>query len=204
MSSTAFALRVDGPWLPELVELADFYQLGGFAVREQTMTQGESTNLHHHVLWTCPSTQTLKLPALRKMLLQKIPSLRGNGSYSFTTVRDLEKYCRYLAKGSSAGEHPVVVWQHGLFDIEALHDAYWAEHKERYKPQLPVVEHIIEACKEQNVSFENRSKIAEMYVTEQVKRKKGVNIFQIRSQVNLIQCVLDGSGKKIADFAAEI
>lgn len=195
----SIALRVDGEWSAGLSAWLEKNQLSGLACREVLQ---DGSNPHVHLLLTCQ--KDLKLPALRKSLLNACPELRGNGAYSMTTVRDEAKYVRYICKGASEHEMPVIVWQQYMCDVEEMHDEYWRENKKKYKPSLSVTEYVLQKCKDNGVGCEDRSKIAEFYVAEQVARGKCLNLFQIKGQVNLIQCMLDGSGKKIADFAAEI
>lgn len=195
----SIALRVDGEWCEGLAAFLEKNQFSGLVVRE---TLQDGSNPHLHCLLT--SAKDSKLPALRKSLLQCMPELKGNGSYSMTTVRDEGKYLRYICKGASAGEMPDVKWMQYMCDVEELHDEYWAEHKKKYKPSLTVTEHVLQRCRDESVSCEDRAKIAEFYVSEQVARGKCLNLFQAKGQVNLIQCMLDATGKKITDFASEI
>lgn len=199
--ATAFALRLDGEWSvlkDRCLQWIAKYQLGGFCVRE---TCDQQQNVHVHLLLTSP--ESLKLPALRKGLLLLFPEFRGNSSYSFTTVRDLEKYIRYLCKGTES-TLPEIVWQHMHLDAQAQHDAYWAENKQKYRPTLPLSDFVIEKARSEGVEYSNRGKLAEIWVREAVARKKPVNVFQVRSQLNMIQCVLCPTDQQILNLAAEI
>lgn len=202
LPTTAFALRLDGEWSAlheRVLQWIAKYQLSGFAVKE-SLTDG--SNPHVHLLLT--SQESLKLPALRKGLLQIFPEFRGNSSYSFTTVRDFDKYVRYMCKGESAAVMPQIVWQQMILDAAAQHDAYWAENAAKYKPTLPLPDFVIEKAREENVDYSNRSKLAEIWVREAVARKKPVNVFQVRAQLNMIQCVLCPTDQQIVNLAAEI
>lgn len=197
MPSTAYALRIDGEHNSALSAIVQQYGLKGFGVRENA-----NGNVHCHYLLM--SDEGLKMPALRKTLLQKMPELRGNGSYSIASVKDLQKYCRYMAKGESAGVGPTVVWQETLFSIDELHNEYWIENAARYRPTLPLPDFVVQKARDENVEYTNRSKLAEIWVREAVARKKPLNVFQIRSQLNLIQCMLCPTDQQILNIAGEI
>lgn len=164
---------------------------------------GENAHLHLLLESTSTSARHAQLPAIRKSLLQAFPELNGNGSYSLVKVRDRDKYLRYMCKGNSSSELPEVKWSHGLFDIPALHAAYWAENAARYKPTLSLHDHVLKRCRDENIGWERPDKIARFWVQEAVARGKPLNTFQIKSYVKLLRCELCPDEQAIDAVVAE-
>lgn len=182
------AIRLDGTDASKLVDVltADG---GAFLVVKEVA----GDNIHFHgVLHT-----TKKLPAFRAALKRAMPELNGNGSYSVSTVRELEKYQRYMLKGDSRAKDAEVIAANGLTYTDAewrgeRHDAYWDENDElsRKRKAGCLMDDVLAACKEQRIAFDNREAISRLYIRGLVERNKAINLYSVKSTVSLIQAKL--------------
>lgn len=165
----------------------------------------EDSNPHYHgVIHT-----SKKIAAFRAALKRAMPELNGNGSYSVSQVRELEKYQRYMLKGESRAVGPDIVASYGLTysDDEwraERHDAFWDEADEitRRRKARPVVEEVLAMCREKRLHWQDRSSIAEIYIRTLVQRDKAINLYSVKSSVNLIQVKLCPDDSAIKDLAA--
>lgn len=184
--TNSFALRVDGEW-EKVVSWINREGFGGFAVRETVA----GLNEHWHLL-----LQTAKeLHPVRCSFNRAVPELKGNGKYSLTDCRDVEKYVRYLAKGESEGAAPELVWSNSIeYDaekIEQLHAAYWEENRRLKKRKVgSMIDWVVDEAKRQNVLWSKREKLAEIYIRELAARGKPINLYSIRSNLNCVQVAL--------------
>lgn len=200
MSSYVLAIRVDGSDHGDLVCFLD--DDGGAYLVVKEVAEG---NPHYHaVLHTRRKPQ-----AIRVALKRSIPGLNGNGAYSVAEVRDLAKYQRYCMKGDSAGEMAEVVGAYGMMygDVtwqDEMHAAYWHENDALRAARASgnVMDAVFAACKDAGVSWDNRERIAELYIRELVSREKSINLFSIRSGINLLQVKLCPDDRAITDLAA--
>lgn len=200
MAPTLIALRTDKAFA-QVKAWVEKEELTGFAVREVV-----ATNEHWH--WLLRDVKARKLHALRVKLTRSVSELSGNGAYSMTECRDVEKYERYLCKGESEGAGVDVAWRHSLEYsddwIESHHRSYWEENKRlKKKRSLGVMDHVIDAAKRQNVKWDDRKKIAELYIRELAARSKPINTYAVKSAVNGIQvqlCPDDGAIQQLLDF----
>lgn len=194
-----YAIRFDGT--DEAPFLAWLGTMGGayFVVRES-----HDNNPHFHAVLHSER----KINAVRMALRRKFPETHGNGSYSLTLVRDLEKYMRYMCKGASVNEAPDVVGRNGIgytdTAVAGWHEQYWATNAElqEARAEMTVMEACIAACKDASVDWRNREKIAELYIRELVRRRKPINLFSVRSSVNFIQVEICEDDSAILDLAA--
>lgn len=181
----AYCLRVDG-FLEKVTAWMDKHGLGGWAVREVS-----GDNEHWHLL--VEGEKTIK--QLRCSFNREIPELKGNGLYSLTECRDLDKYVRYMAKGESEGQMPEIAWSNSLLynddKISELHDAYWFENRKLKKRKAgSMIDWVIDQAKEDGIAWDNRSALAKLYIREVGKRGKPINLFAIRSNINSVQLAL--------------
>lgn len=200
--STVIALRVDGDddsMLPTFCE-AD----GGayFVVHEIA----DSGSHYHAVLHSTRDLQAVRM-AFRRMF----PELRGNQAYSISVVKDLNKYQRYLCKGVSRDLAPEVVGAYGinygsLEWQDEQHAAYWDNNDDllRSRSRLSVVDAVVEACRADAISWNDREKIGEIYIRELVSRSKAINIFSVRASLNLVQVQLCPTDDAIKDLARQV
>lgn len=119
----------------------------------------------------------------------------GNGSYSISDVKDVEKYQRYMAKGECSEKEPEVAWRHGLAfpdeKVAELHEEYWASNRSMKKRrEMGVMDYVLDTCRDLSVAWDDRRTIAEEYIKELVARNKPINIYSVKSAVNLIQVKL--------------
>lgn len=198
------ALRIDKSF-PAVKAWLGTHSFGGFGVRE---VAGES-NEHWHFLLEIPANGK-KIQAYRVSLTRDVPELKGNAGYSLTEVRDVEKYERYMCKGDTEEHMPEVVWSNSLkYDqarIQELHDSYWECNRQLQprKRQLSVIDEVTQACKEAKIEWSERTAISREYIKSAVARKKGINIFQVKASVNVIQCLLCPDDKAIELLAEQI
>lgn len=199
---SVYAFRLDGTDPAALKELMSKDGGAYMIVREDS-----GGNPHYHGILHSKK----KIAAVRAALKRAMPELNGNGTYSLSMVRDLEKYVRYMLKGSSKELAPDVVAKSGLHYtsqdfIDEQHDAYWAEAEEiarkRSEPQKNMVDFVFEMCRERHVPWGDRAKIAEIYITELVRRNKPINQYAVRYACNLVQCKLCPDDSAIRDLAA--
>lgn len=201
MTTFYYALRVDGSDPVPLIECLKKYPGAYLVVKESP-----DGNPHYHaVLHT-----NAKLAAVRMALKRLLPA-GGNGAYSCTNVRDLNKYQRYMMKGDSRQSQAEIVdangwtyqdpsWQ------EECHDSYWDENDEitRKRKAAPVIEVVLQKCKEAKYGWHNRAAIAAVFIRELSGRDKSINIFALKAQVNLVQIKLCPDDSAIDDLAGQI
>lgn len=202
MALTVLAIRVDGD--QHAHKLKDFLTSDGATLCVRETVEGE--NPHYHAVL---HTQR-KIQAVR-MALKRCLGVVGNGEYSVAQVRDLARYQRYMMKGAAKGVLPEVIVSVGInyqSDSwrEEQHDAYWEENAllGRKRKELPVPAAVLEKCKEQQVPWDRRAAIAEIYIRELVERGKAINIFSLKSNVNLLQCQLCPDDRAIEDLSRDI
>lgn len=194
------AIRLDGQSSEKLIEFLD--QDGGSYL---VVKELEDSNPHFHVVLHTRR----KLQAVRMAFRRQFPELKGNGAYSISAVRDVDKYHRYLMKGESSELQPNVIAANGVqysnvLWQQAQHDEYWQVNQELQEAErkLPVAEVVLKACKEVAVQWSNREKISELYIRELVVRDKPINLHSVRAAVSLLQVKLCPDDQAILDLAA--
>lgn len=195
-----FALRIDSG-LDEVKLWLAKYSLGGWCVRE-TVT-GSNEHWHFHLV----SDKTIK--QLRCSFNRECPSLKGNGKYSLTDCRDVEKYDKYMAKGECEGQLPECVWTHGLDysseKISDLHDAYWLENRKLKKRKAgSYIDHVVDEAKRQNVRWDDRMELSKIYIRMLGAAGKPINLFSIRSNLNAVQYALCPDDACLEALAARV
>lgn len=195
------ALRTDKE-LDAVKRFIDSKAYGGWAVRE--ISSGENEHWH----WLIEA-DVRNVQAFRVALTRAVESLKGNGAYSASVVKDLEKYERYMAKGEAHGVLPEIAWRNSLkYDddkVAELHEEYWSEHAKLKKRKAgSMIDHVVDEAKRQNVEWKNREKLGALYVEEVVRRARPLNIFAARAAVNTIQCLLCGNEEAVEMFKVQI
>lgn len=182
------AIRVDGDAYRE--KLRDFCSGHGACLLVRETVDG--SNPHFHAVLHSDR----KVPAIR-MALKRALAVGGNGEYSVAEVRDLDKYQRYIMKGESASVFPQVVMAVGMQYQDptwqqSTHGAYWAESLAlgRKRKLEPVMDVVYAECTTGGVEWHQRDKISKIYIKELVARSKPINLFSIKSYINLLQCKL--------------
>lgn len=172
----------------------------GFAVAEKA---GDD-NAHHH--WYLEMQGFKNVQTFRVALTKKIPGLKGNGAYSVKECDDdYERYWQYMCKGAGSGTGADVVWRHGLVftdeKLEALHAAYWSENRDRKRVKMePVLDVVFQKLKEDGTAWSDREAVAQAYIRELYARNKPINIYSVKSAVNLLQIKL----APVADEAIKV
>lgn len=193
-----YSIRVDGTDSGKLIEWLASDSGAYMVVREK-----HDDNPHFHVVLHSKK----KIQPLRMSFRRKFPELSGNGGYSITLVRDLDKYHRYICKGSDRETEPDVVGANGLCygaeSIQQWHARYWdaAQERQRAVASLPVADAVLEKLKEDAVNWSNREKIAEEYIRELLARNKSINLHAVKAAVSLLQCKLCPDDSAIKDLA---
>lgn len=202
MERQYYAIRLDGTDYTKLKEYMDKDGGAYFIVRE-----GGEENPHFHGL----IYSVKKLPAFRSGFVRAVlDGAHGNGAYSLTKVKDLDKYERYMCKGESMETEPDVVATNGIQYtdewVAGKHEEYWSVNAEimRKRAALSVHDAALQACKDAHVVWNNRPKIAELYIRELVARGKGINIFATKSAVNLIQIELCPDDQALLELAGTV
>lgn len=181
----AYALRIDSE-LDKVKAWALRHGLGGFAVRE---VAGDNEHWHFFL----EGDKTIK--QLRCSFNREVPELKGNGAYSLTECRDVDKYVRYLAKGESDGQMPELAWSNSiLYDEEKLselHDAYWSENRNLKKRKAgSMIDWVVDEAKRTGVEWHKREQLAKIYIRELGVRSKPINIHAVRANLNAVQYAL--------------
>jgi hypothetical protein len=198
----AYSLRTD-KCFSEVKALIESKPIGGWAVRE---VSGDNEHWHWYL-------QTdIKIQALRNEFNRKIPELKGNGAYSLTLVKDTDKYLRYMAKGEDRNHEAEVAWRNGILYseeyIHELHEAYWAENARLKKRKVGTsVDAATDKCKELQINWHDRAKIAEVYIRELHSRNKPISTFSVKSAVNVISihlCPDDAAIKQLAEACYQL
>lgn len=178
------ALRIDKSFdaVKEFIVSAGY---SGFAVREVV-----GDNEHWH--WYLEGDKYSSVQSFRVKLVKSVPELRGNGAYSVKQCDEhYEKYWQYMAKGDGEGATPVLSWRHGLLftdeKMEELHEAYWSVNHDLKRRKLqPVMDEVLERCKRAAVQYHDRRTIFREYIKVLYERNKPINLFSVKSGVNLI------------------
>lgn len=197
---SVIALRTD-KCFDQVKAWVEKLELTGFAVREVA----GGTNEHWH--WLLEDSRSRKLNAMRVNFVRAVPECSGNGAYSLSECRDVEKYERYLCKGESEGAGPEVAWSYGLKyndeKLEALHTEYWQANRNlRKRRATSVMDYVIDESKRRNLNWKDREDIAEVYIRELAARSKPINTFAIKAAVNAVQVALCPDDAAIKLFAS--
>lgn len=197
-----YAIRLDAQDPQKLVEFLEKDGGAFYIVREL-----EDSNPHFHAY----VHSKRKLPAFRSAFVRAcLEGTHGNGAYSITAVRDLDKYHRYCAKGASAAEEPAVVQFSGIqFTpgfFAARHEEYWAINQELMEARRakPVWEAVLEAARTAGLQYHDKKGIALLYLRELAARDKAINIFSVRSFVALISVKLCPDDSALEDLANSV
>lgn len=187
-----FALRLDVSDDDRLRSLLSFLSVlaCGYLVVRETVEGG---NPHVHAVLELDSP----IRRLRQRMLRHLDWLRGNGDYSLTVCRDVDKYYRYLCKGEDADAGPCVVGRQGLLFtdvwIEEQHAAYWdtnRAYKRREKLPGSAVEYVHRQCINKGISHTQEQLIAREYIALLSRQKKSVNFFLVQAVVRGVRLQL--------------
>lgn len=184
MAPLTIALRTDKCY-DETLAFLEGKNVSGWCVREEV----DGENEHWH--WYIETDAFRNIQAFRVALTRAVPDLKGNAAYSAKeTDEHVERYWRYMAKGSAHGEGCQAVWRHGLLwtdeKLEELHQAYWDENRSKRQKLPPIDEVVLEKAKEAGVSYDDLMALMKIYIKELFVRDKPINLFSVRSRVNLI------------------
>lgn len=193
-----YSIRVDGSDSGKLLEFLAADGGAYLVVREK-----HDSNPHFHVVLHSKK----KIQPLRMAFRRKFPELSGNGGYSITAVRDLDKYHRYMCKGADKDSEPDVVGSNGIgYGAEAIaefHEHYWQANEERKRTiaSLPVADAVLAHARDADVAWSAREKLAELYIRELLARNKSINVHAVKAAVSLLQCKLCPDDTAIKDIA---
>lgn len=155
------------------------------------------------------------LKKVRNSFTFKFKEHTGNKSYSLKKCDDeFEAYIRYMCKGTSVDDEPVIWGKCGLkYTAEVIKDAhgmYWVNNKaiqinkakaikvERLKP----VELVEREAKKLGLKGFDREGIAKVYIRLWRDARKPINIYAARGVVNTVSLLLDGGSEE--DLARKI
>jgi len=209
--SRKFALRVDvvdGEVKPKLKKWLDVHACGFICAEELA-----EANLHVHLI--LDSVEDIK--KLRNSLVRAIPQVSGNKGYSLKVCDDdWDGYMRYICKGSSKDETPVIWYRHGLDyteeNILSAHSRYWVNNdalrensvKRQKVEKANIVEQIEKICKDEGVKSIDRVGIARVYMRLFRDARKGINIFAARAVVNTVSLLLENPDCSETSLAMKI
>lgn len=176
----------------------------------------ELSNDNHHVHIIMDSVKSIKV--LRSSLTRAFPECVGNKGYSLKVCDDdYDAYIRYICKGGSVDDPPVVWVKQGLrysaADIADAHAKYWVNNaalvensKKRARVEKEsIVEQVEKEAKKRGLKGHDRVELAKVYIRMFRDARKGINVFAAKAVVNTVSCLLEGSGEdylasKIADL----
>lgn len=203
MDKLILAMRIDDKdgALQAVKSYLSCSKIGGFGVCEV-----EPDNTHYHFLLEGFEDKK-DVQAFRVGLTRKCTMLKGNGSYSISIVKDLDKYERYIAKGGCQAEAPQIVWRQSLKytddKLAELHEAYWMENRKLKKRQCgSMVDYVVDEAKRRCVSWSDRTALNMIYIDEMEQRSKPLNIFAGKAVINMVQiklCPNDDAKRSFAE-----
>lgn len=199
MTLFKYAVRIDKE-LQKFIGFLDSKNISGFGVRE---VSGDNEHWHFYI------ETLIKSSSFRVLVKRAVPEFKGNGSYSVSDVKDLDKYMRYICKGDGPNLLPEVSWKLGPLwtdeRFEELHTEYWEANARMKKRRTEsITDVVIDVCKEKNIAWDDRTAIAEEYIRETVARSKPINIYSVKSNVNLIQVKLCPNDDAIYMLASQV
>lgn len=171
-------------------------------------------NKHIHAI--LDSVKSIK--QVRNSLTNSFPECVGNKGYSLKLCDDdYDAYIRYICKGDSVDEGPVIWTKQGLKytaeDIIDAHSRYWVNNAalqenaaKRVKVEKEnIVEQVEKIAKREGVKGFDREGVAKIYIRLFRDARKGINVFAARAVVNTVCCLLEGSGEDhLAQKIAEL
>lgn len=200
-----FALRVDGDQHQRFAEWFDGFGSSYFIVRETV----DGENVHMHMVFTAE----IPIKNIRSRFNRAFPDLTGNKSYSLTGVEDLDKYHRYMCKGNSEDELPEVLAKHGMIYtadwVDDRHAEYWDVHNQlqvkKDSRKRPAFEIVYDEAVSKQIKWNDDKQLAKMFINTLAQQAKPVNLFSVRSQVNLLKirlCPDDAALDALAEIVA--
>lgn len=197
--SRKFALRVDvvdDAVKPALKAWLDKHSVGYICAEENP----EGVNKHVHLI--LDSVEDIK--KLRNSLVRALPQVAGNKGYSLKVCDDdWDGYMRYICKGLSKDDEPVIWYRMGLDytdeNIVAAWGRYWVDNdalkansaKRQKVEKGNIVEQVEKICKDEGVKSFDREGVARVYMRLFRDARKGINVFAARAVVNTVCLLLD-------------
>lgn len=201
-----YALRVDGhDCVPSLVAWLGNY--GGYLVVRERGDGAENPHVHAYI------DSEVEIRIVRQSFNRKFPAFVGNGKYSLTKVDDEDKYLRYMCKGEDAEHGPDVAGMMGVRFTDAwiaeTHRKYWEVAQQvreaQQRRKRSVFEVVFDECVKEGVRWSEDEVIAKKYIRETAAAGKGINLFAVRSQVNLLKvrlCPDDSAIEELSRYVA--
>jgi len=139
--------------------------------------------------------------------------VKGNSGYSLKACyEDFSGYIRYICKGKSKDEPPVI-WSHqGLeyseASIKEAHEKFWCTREsvienagKRRRLKENVVEEVERLAKAKGFKGFERVEVARVYISLFKTARKAINVFAAKSVVNTV-CLLLDKGEQEEDHLA--
>lgn len=202
--SQSYALRVDGDDSAKLA--AVLAPLGAYIIAREKAKHGG--NVHMHAL--LHTDENIK--NVRNRIVRAYPGQGGNGWYSLTKCQDVDKYERYLCKGDDDAEGPEIVGRQGIQFTDTWvaekHKLFWDVHAQLLaaskKRKVPVFDRVFQQCVDDRVSWRDDEAIAKKYIKALSEDAKGINLFAVRSQINLLKVRLCPNDDAIEALAVAV
>lgn len=170
-------------------------------------------NRHVHLI--LDSEKDIK--KVRNSFTKKFPDCSGNKGYSLKLCNDdFDAYIRYICKGTSVDEPPVLWGFQGLdYTKEVIADAhrmYWvnneslkANAKKRARVEKEsIIDQVEKESKKLGLKEYQREDVARVYIRLFRDARKGINVFAARAVVNTVCLLLEGGDKSETTLAQEI
>jgi len=181
--------------LVNLTEVQDFIKLNStryLTCREEADETVNRTHIHSHLIIS------MKPQSFRNKLLTAFPELKGTKDYSFVEARDEDGMDRYICKGTSLQDMPIIVQKYGLrytdeYILQAHRD-YWEINKSLKKKEkvdkLNMTEDAVKRCRSNKINWDNRDEITKIWVEILKENHKGVDVNNCRRVIRGIMCEL--------------
>jgi len=176
----------------------------------------EATSIENrHVHLILDSDKDIK--KVRNAFTKKFPESAGNKGYSLKVCNDdFDAYIRYICKGDSPNEPPVLWGFQGLdYSKEVIaeaHRMYWvtneslkANAKKRARVEKEsIIDQVERESKKLGLKEYQREDVARVYIRLFRDARKGINVFAARAVVNTVCLLLEGGDKSETTLAQEI
>lgn len=215
MSCKGFKLRIDIFAEEDKVRMKEYVASVASAYLVVYEEKEDGRNPHCHAAFYT----TFNEKKLRYLFRQKFMETHINvkGSHSLGELWEGEEnhvgHFRYLCKGVSVEEQPVVVAASGMLftkeEIEKRHEEFWKENdnkprkRKRVKEELSIEDEVLRQCREKKITVNNHRAVAEIILRTIRERRRGYTKYELERKVNMIMLQLDVDEDKFFKFETE-
>lgn len=165
---------------------------GYFFVEEQGSVE---ENIHYQGIIKTDIAQNTLVQRIKRVV-----KIKGNQAYSCKVVRDQERYHYYLMKGDREGALPRVVHSHLINfskeKIKDMHEAYWLVKNNTKDKSKDMIQFLYDKLKIYE-DGDRQSTIVREIIDYYVANRKPMNVFHMKSQARLLNCMLSQEYKNV-------